>query len=353
MRSTRSIPCFGKPYDSLRRAVWIPALVLLACPVGGGAEAPRILFDTDMGSDCDDAGALAALHAYADAGEAEIIGCLYSSGKVPYGAAVIQAINIAFGRPELPVGALHDPDFGDPVDKMNAAGLARRTADFGHEIVHNRDAPELVALARRLLAGQPNDSVTYLTVGHTRGLHDLLKSEPDAASPLTGRELVRRKVSRWVALGALGGNNPDGAYRRDWNFSFNGTAVYTDRLLESFPAPVVLVSAGHDVMTGRRLAELPAGHILRVSYTQWLDWYGGKTLADQRPSWDLAAVVYAVEGPGEFLVDAGPGEMLFEPGQGSSWRPGGADSPHRLVEQRPGTDGAFAEYLNELMLPGE
>jgi hypothetical protein len=51
----------------------------------------RIIFDTDMGSDCDDAGALAVLHVYADRGLAEIVGCIYSSGKVPYGAGVVEA----------------------------------------------------------------------------------------------------------------------------------------------------------------------------------------------------------------------------------------------------------------------
>ena len=35
-----------------------------------------------MGSDCDDVGALALLHAYAELGEAEILGVIYSSGAV-------------------------------------------------------------------------------------------------------------------------------------------------------------------------------------------------------------------------------------------------------------------------------
>ena len=65
----------------------------------------KIIFDTDMGSDCDDAGALALLHTYADMDKAEILGCIYSSGKVPYGAGVVQAINIRYGRADIPVGA--------------------------------------------------------------------------------------------------------------------------------------------------------------------------------------------------------------------------------------------------------
>ena len=39
----------------------------------------RVIFDTDMGSDCDDVGALSLLHVYADMGRAKIIGTVYSS----------------------------------------------------------------------------------------------------------------------------------------------------------------------------------------------------------------------------------------------------------------------------------
>ena len=111
----------------------------------GRAEGPapvKILFDSDMGSDCDDAGALALLHAYADEGKAEIIGCVYSSGRVPYGAGIIEAINVYYGRPDIPVGAAHDDKWGDPVDMMIPEKLARDQAAFGNRFVHNRDAPE-------------------------------------------------------------------------------------------------------------------------------------------------------------------------------------------------------------------
>jgi hypothetical protein len=115
-------------------------------------EPVRIIFDTDMGSDCDDAGALAVLQVYADRGLTEIVGCIYSSGKVPYGAGVVEAINIYYGRPEIPVGAAHDDEVGDPVDKMTAEKLAKDTAAFGNTIIHSRDAEEMTALYRRLLS---------------------------------------------------------------------------------------------------------------------------------------------------------------------------------------------------------
>ena len=53
------------------------ALTLLAgCRSGGPMEsgkAVRVIFDTDIGTDVDDAGALAILHVMADRGEAKIL----------------------------------------------------------------------------------------------------------------------------------------------------------------------------------------------------------------------------------------------------------------------------------------
>lgn len=278
-----------------------------------------------------------------------ILGCIYSSGKVPYGAGGVQAINVSYGRPDIPVGAAHDDAVGDPVDKMTAEKLARDTAAFGHAIVHNREAVEMTALNRRLLAGQTDHSITYLTVGHTKGLHDLLVSKPDAISPLNGHELVRRKVRRWVALGALGADNPERRYVKDWNFFFNGTAPYTKHLVEQVPVPAVLVDGGEDVLTGRGLKTTPPGNIVRTAYRDWLWNYARKTLDDQRPSWDLVATYFAVEGPGEYLSEAGRGWLEFDVHQGSRWVSGQRPNAQTFIRQKPGISEKFADYLNALL----
>lgn len=313
------------------------------------AEPVRVIFDTDMGSDCDDAGALALLHVYADRGWVEIIGCVYSSGKVPYGAGVVEAINVYYGRPNIPIGAAHDDLVGDPVDKMTTEKLAKDTAAYGNRIVRNRDAEEMTALNRRLLAGQPDRSVTYLTVGHTKGLHDLLVSRPDGVSPLSGEELVQRKVRRWVALGALGAHNREGRHTKDWNFFFNQTAPYTRHVVEHWPVAAFYVDGGEDVLTGRSLKLTPPGNIVRTAYRDWLWNYEKKTLDDQRPSWDLVAVYYAVEGLGEYLADEGRGRLEFDLEKGCRWAAGGREPPQTFIRQKPGTSARFADYLNTLL----
>ena len=300
-----------------------------------------------MGSDCDDAGAQALLHAYADLDKVDILACVYSSGKVQYGAGVVEAINRYYGRPDIPVGAYHLTDVGDSVDKMLAAELVT-SGRFGNEIVHNTDAPEMTRLLRGVLARQPDQSVVYITVGHTKGLYDLLRSPADDISGLSGEQLVKTKIEKWVALGALRADNEDGEYRKDWNFFFNGTALYTDYLVDHFPTPVFYISAGNDVLTGKSLENTPRSNIVREAYVSWLGNYFGKTLSDQRPSWDLAAVYYAVEGDGDFLKTLGKGNLDFDPEKGCRWMTD-SESSQYYVTQKEGVIEEFADYLNQMI----
>jgi len=311
----------------------------------------RIIFDTDMGSDCDDVGALALLHQFANEGKAEILGCIYSSGRVPYGAGVIDAINRYYRRGDIPVGACHNDCIGDPVDKMQAEKLAKDTAAFHNRIIENRDAEDQTRLNRRLLAKAQDLSVTYITVGHTKGLYDLLVSEPDDISPLTGRELIAQKVNRWVALGALDANNEEGKYQKDWNFFFNGTAPYTKYLLENFPKEIVMVNGGANVFTGVSLSQTSNGNIVRTAYRDWLWNVERKTLHDQRPSWDLVTVYYAIEGLTGFLKEEPKGWLDFDEEKGCLWIEGVNDSirNHRYITQLDGVADELGILLNRLI----
>lgn len=329
-------------------------VVIFSCLFAGYSstargEPVRIIFDTDMGSDCDDAGALAVLHVYADRGLAEIVWCIYSSGKVPYGAGVVEAINVYYGRPKIPIGAAHDDEIGDPIDQMTAEKLAKDTAAFGNTIIHSRDAEEMTSLNRRLLAREEDHSVVYLTVGHTKGFYDLLVSKPDDISPLSGRELVKKKVTRWVAMGAVGADNKEGHFRREWNFHNNGSAPYTKYLVENCPVPIVYIATGSDVYTGKSLKTAPPGNIVRTVYRDWLWNVEKKTLADQRPSWDLIAVHYAVNGLGEYLAADEDGWLEVDVDKGARWIQGERRNPQKFVTLKPGMNKEMADYLNALL----
>ncbi|WP_209331743.1 nucleoside hydrolase [Lunatimonas salinarum] len=338
----------------LRISVLLACFVLSACsssdhPVLSPVEPVKIILDTDMGSDCDDAGAFAVVHRYVDLGKAELVGCIYSSGKVPYGAGIVEAINRYYGRPDIPVGADHGTEVGDPVDKMTAEKLARDTAAFKNRIIHNTDAEEQTRLNRRLLAGSEDGSITYVTIGHTKGLYELLVSEPDDVSPLTGFELVSLKINRWIAMGGVNAHNPEQALVPDWNLYRNGSASYSAYLIAHFPRPAYFSDGGSQVMTGKSLSHTPPGNIVRSVYRDWLWNMSKHTLNDQRPSWDLIAVYFAVEGLGEFLKDSGNGQMEVDLERGVRWLADDQVKDRTLIQQREGTDEPFADYLNGLL----
>ena len=77
----------------IRRILFFTAFLLIAA----SAEVPRIIFDTDMDTDCDDAGAMAVLHALADRGECTILATVVSV-RHPGALPTVAAINAYYGR---------------------------------------------------------------------------------------------------------------------------------------------------------------------------------------------------------------------------------------------------------------
>jgi len=151
----------------------------------------KVIFDTDIGSDCDDAGAMAVLHKLADKGEVEILGVVYSSGKNKFGIGVCDAINTYYGRGDLPLGQNHKDDVGDPRDFFSKQ-IATDTVMYHHDVISS--AKDLVSAYKMMLEKEQDASVTIITVGHPIGLVHLLGDDE-------GVHLVRSKVSRWVAMG--------------------------------------------------------------------------------------------------------------------------------------------------------
>ncbi|HOD81553.1 MAG: Inosine-uridine preferring nucleoside hydrolase [Planctomycetes bacterium ADurb.Bin126] len=269
---------------------WFAAaiLALLTAVGASAAEANKpvsIIFDTDIGSDCDDAGALAVLHALTDRGEVDLLGVIFSSGRNRFGAGACDAINTWYGRGHLPLGQYKKDDVGDPGDSYSSR-VAKNTKTFGHDIID--DAPEMVATYKALLRGRPASSVTILSVGHPHGLVHLMRDKE-------GAELVRAKVARWVAMGGSADTPAS-----DWNFTRNGMDRYLGELLANWPTEAIFSPDGADVITGNRLLpKTSPNNPVRECYRYW---GGGKCLQTGRSSWDQIAVLAAVR-PQYFTFD--------------------------------------------------
>ncbi len=300
-------------------------VVTLQLGVLRGAEAnrPAVIFDTDIGSDCDDAGALAVLHALADAGELRILGVIFSSGKNRYGVGTCDAINTYYGRGDLPLGQYQDTDVGDPRNSYTKQ-IALDTKRFGHDTVD--EAPDLVAAYRSLLESQPDRSVTICTVGHPHGLVHLLRDP-------RGAELVRAKVDRWVAMGTGG-----------WNFQQMGMSAYGQELLDTWPMPFYISPSGKEIKTGHRLLPgVPKTNPVRESYRLWGT---GTAITDGRSSWDQVAVLFIARPELFTLEPTGRVERL--PDGKVIWNPRVDKVNHYLVTPKLPAD-EMAGIIEELM----
>lgn len=170
-------------------------LATIASVAQTNKKAKSVIFDSDMGPDYDDVGAIAMLHAFADSGYINILATI-SSTNYDGVAATFDVLNTYFNRPDLPIAVpkngLKLRDFQHWSDSL--------IANYPHSVKSNEEVPEAVELYRKILAAQPDGSVTIITVGFFTNLANLLQSRPDQYSKLNGKELVQKKVKELVSM---------------------------------------------------------------------------------------------------------------------------------------------------------
>lgn len=281
----------------------------------------KIIFDTDLGPDYDDVGALAFLHAMADSGKAEILATV-SSNKHLLVAPSIEVINRYFGRPELPIGA--------PKSEGVNLGSSQHWADsivvkYPHRIKATSDVEDAVNVYRRILNSQPDNSVTIVTVGFLTNLNNLLKSQPDSDSPLTGKELVMKKVKNLVSMA---GRFPEG---KEFNVHMDSTASIN--VFNDWPGEIIFTGfeIGWEIRTGLRLMKMdvsdsPVKDVFRISIPLSAE------DKDGRMSWDETAVLIGVYGT-EGFFDTVRGRIIVNPDGSNSWQDD-QNGKHLYVKQK-------------------
>ena len=300
---------------------------LAAARPGSPRTAPptpvAIIFDTDIESDVDDVGAAAVLHALADRGEAEIL-AMGVSAKHKWSAPCLDALNTYYGRPDIPIGIVKGP--GVEVGSKYAEKIART---FPHELRPGDETPDAALLYRKILARRPDQSVVLVSVGFLTNLKNLLLSGPDGMSPLSGKELVRRKVKTLVSMSC---GFPDGRY---WNVFKDPVSAKT--AIENWPTPIVFTGAeiGSEIFTGPALISTPPTNPVRRSYELYND-------LSPRPSWDQTAVLYAVRGLGDFWDLSAAGRVTVREDGFNSWKTDPAGRHYHLIKKKDPREVAAA-----------
>jgi inosine-uridine nucleoside N-ribohydrolase len=315
------------------------ASVLLGAICGGvprAAEPVKILFDTDMTTDCDDAGSMAVLHTLADRGECEILATV-TSVPDPNALATVDAINRYRRRPDLPLGLVKEGGV-----KMPSKFTGRLAREFPHRVGPDADFPDAVDVYREILAKQPDRSVVLVTVGYLTHVSRFLQSPG-------GLDLARAKVTRWVCMGGNFIGDPPKDDLSLGNVNFQRDAASAHFAIHHWPGEIVF--AGREVCSvpsglaiGSALANTPPDNPVRRAYEHYFD----GTARDRHVA-DLSTVLYAVRGLTDCWNLSAPGRMDLREDMKFTWIPDPAGR-HRHLLKKSGNDRQIESVLEGLLV---
>jgi len=269
----------------------------------------RLVFDTDIGNDIDDALALGVIHALQSRRECELLAVTITKDH-ELAAPFVDVINTFYGRGEIPIGVVRQ---GSTPDEGRFNGLAEVLDDgeprYPHRLRTGKDAPEATTLLRRVLAAQPDHSVVIVQVGFSTNLARLLDSGPCHQSPLSGSDLAAKKV-RVVSAMAGAFQPAEGEAHREYN-------VVTDipsakRLAEAWPTPIVFSG----LQVGLAIP-FPAASIDRdfayVTHHPLAEAYQlFEPTPHERPCWDLTSVLWALRPDRDYFGLSAPGRVRVD-----------------------------------------
>jgi hypothetical protein len=288
--------------------------------VGTAKDGPqRIIIDTDLSLWWDDATAIGMANVLQQQGKIKILGIM-SDIRNPVAAAALDAIDTAYGHSRIPIGAVAD-------SSANTAphGYSDDLAEhLPHVIQNSSQAQPAVDLYRRLLAAQPDHSVTVVAIGGDTNLAGLLVSGPGQGSSLRGRALVASKVKRLVI--------EDGLFPA-------GGPPFTNELLDPAATRAVVASAGwpttiawvdgytgiNTKVGGTLCTSVPPTNPMRIVYAKLF-----KCGPPGDGDWDGPTMLYAAEGALGIFSELGQGGAAVINGQGGlSWG-SGVDHPQEI-----------------------
>lgn len=299
----------------------VPALAVLllagcsqsatVAPTATTAQAgnPRIIIDTDLSLWWDDATAVGMANVLQQRGQIHVLGIM-SDVRNPIAVAAIDAIDTAYDHPNIPLGAVADSS----ADTAAHGYTDTLVADLPHAIRSSAQVPNAVTLYRRLLAAQPDHSVTIVAIGGDTNLAGLLASGPGQGSSLAGRSLVASKVKQLVIEDGL---FPNGAPPLT-NEAIDPTATRTVVANDAWPTPIAWVDGFTGIQTrvgGDLCKVVGPRNPMRIVYEAK---FGCGPPGDG--DWDGPTLLYAVEGPRHVFVELGQGgAAVVNASGGLSW----------------------------------
>ena len=295
-----------------------------------------VVFDSDMGPDYDDVGAITLLHAFADSGYINILATVAST-KYEGVAAVFNVLNTYFNRPDLLIGV---PKGKSLELKDNQHWTDTLLLKYPHKIKKNDEALSAIEVYRKTLASQPDGSVTIITVGFLTNLAGLLQSPPDKYSKLTGKDLVTKKVKQLVCMAC--------SFPAGNEFNVRMDAASSKIVFDNWETPILFsgVEIGMKIKTGlplvndRSIENSPVKDVYRISIPLSTQDSAG------RMSWDQTAVLIAVKGYGPWW-NIQTGKIKVAEDGSNTWENGDSLHSYLIESQSP---IIIRDRINDLMM---
>lgn len=217
-------------------------------------------------------------------------------------------------------------------------------------------AENVLSLYRRALAEQEDGSVEFIAIGPLNNLSELLHSTPDVYSPLSGCELIKRKVSCLTAMAGVFRCDSAAMCKQAEQISgsrieemkeFNVVCdiLAAQDVAENWPTPKAYVGFEAGLIeTGGRLRMHPdPNHPVKLAYSLY-------TENGSRYSWDLLTVEYAIVACCAHFRKSRAGHVSFDAEGRTHWKESeeGEDRYIELAKE----PALIAKELDDLLYSG-
>lgn len=216
------------------KKIFLTAFCLLMAVGAVSAQPLSVIYETDYGNDADDALALDVICKLCDSKDFKLLGVSTHKKGINVCPAVDGSLNW-YGYKNVPVAKSPSPvyrnDGNNYADSVFLARNAKGRKAF--RPTQKGEYEDAVKFYRRVLAQQPDNSVAIISVGFATNLAKLLESQADEYSPLSGTELVAKKVKVLSTM--------MGTYRENpfCEFNVKGDVGAMRKVMDNWPTEIV------------------------------------------------------------------------------------------------------------------
>lgn len=273
----------------------------------------KIIFDTDIGNDVDDVMALSMLHALQSRGECDLLAVTITKPDELAGPFV-NAMNTFYGQPDIPIGFTRAGLINTPSRFLYLANIKDGGKfRYPHSLRRSSDTPPATQVLREVLSQQSDDSVVILQTGFFSNLAALLDTPGDSFSPLTGRELVKRKA-RFLSVMA-GAFQSIGTNSHYCEYNVVNDIPAAQKVARDWPTPIVWsgfevgLAVPYPAISIERDFSYVSHHPTAEAYKAY---FLNKPPLHNHPTWDLTSAIYVVLPDRGYFDLSPPGNVTVE-----------------------------------------